>query len=226
MTRASDEPRAGAARRRGARRSAIAAPAQGASSPGVLAVDAAGRLTHRTEDAARHLDDLAAEAPVLTRLLRRHAARRATAAEPPAAGRDASSASRPAVVRARGRSGRWYALHAVVAEPGAWREASAVVVIAPTTDGTPAEAPSDPAGAERAARTEGTAAVAALAERYGLSPRERDVLLRVARGESTKAAAAALGLSPFTVQDYVRRACEKVGVRTRRELVGKIFVRA
>jgi DNA-binding CsgD family transcriptional regulator len=187
----------------------------------VVAVDAAGRLTHRSEDAARHLDDLAAETPVLARLLRRHTRRAAAAPETTAPAQKDSSSHPAPVVRARGRSGRWYALHAVTAEPGAWRDASTVVVIAPA----------DAADAEAAAIASSPppppdeASVAAtLAERYGLSPRERDVLLRVARGESTKAAAAALGLSPFTVQDYVRRACEKVGVRTRKELIAKIFV--
>jgi DNA-binding CsgD family transcriptional regulator len=122
-------------------------------------------------------------------------------------------------VRARGRSGRWYALHAVVAEPGAWREARAVIVIAPDADAAPAPSPRTPgAPVDRAEE-----AVALLAARYGLSPRERGVLLCVARGDSTKAAAATLGLSPFTVQDYVKRACDKVGVRTRRELVARIF---
>ncbi|HET7458470.1 MAG TPA: helix-turn-helix transcriptional regulator [Gemmatimonadaceae bacterium] len=181
------------------------------ASPGVVAVDAAGRLTHRTEDADRHLDDLAAEAPALTRLLRRHARRASAAAS------SSGAATRPAVMRARGRSGRWYALHAVVAAPGAWREASAVVVISPSSDAGDVDDATAADGSD-------AAAVSSLAERYGLSPRERGVLLRVARGESTKAAAAALGLSPFTVQDYVKRACDKVGVRTRRELVARLLI--
>ena len=62
-----------------------------------------------------------------------------------------------------------------------------------------------------------------LARLYGLSPRERDVLARVVRGESTKQIAAALGLSAYTVQDHVDSACIKVGVRGRRALVAKLF---
>lgn len=53
-----------------------------------------------------------------------------------------------------------------------------------------------------------------------------EALARVARGQGTKEIAAALGLSSYTVQDYVRRACEKVGVRTRRELAARLYVDA
>jgi DNA-binding CsgD family transcriptional regulator len=67
------------------------------------------------------------------------------------------------------------------------------------------------------------APVATVAQRYGLSPREGEILRRVARGDATKAIAAALGLSAHTVQEYVGRACRKAGVRTRRELVARLL---
>jgi DNA-binding CsgD family transcriptional regulator len=74
--------------------------------------------------------------------------------------------------------------------------------------------------APAAPREEGTSGVA---ERFGLSPREQEILRRVARGDATKAIAAALGLSTYTVQEYVGRACRKAGVRTRRELVARLL---
>jgi DNA-binding CsgD family transcriptional regulator len=49
------------------------------------------------------------------------------------------------------------------------------------------------------------------------------MLRHVARGDASKAIAAALGLSVHTVQEYVGRACRKVGVRTRRELVARLL---
>jgi DNA-binding CsgD family transcriptional regulator len=68
-----------------------------------------------------------------------------------------------------------------------------------------------------------TGDVTSLAARYGLSPREHEMLRRIARGDANKAIAAALGLSAHTVQEYVGRACRKVGVRTRRELVARLL---
>jgi DNA-binding CsgD family transcriptional regulator len=105
----------------------------------------------------------------------------------------------------RGRDGQAYLVHVVpaaaadAADPGA---PSTFVVIAAL--GTP----------ETGATVE---------ERYGLSPREREILRRVSRGDATKAIAASLGLSAHTVQEYVGRACRKAGVRTRRELVARLL---
>ena len=65
-----------------------------------------------------------------------------------------------------------------------------------------------------------------LAQLYGLTPREREVAARVARGESDKQIAAALGLSEHTVQAHVDNACARIGVRGRRELVARLFVDA
>lgn len=105
-----------------------------------------------------------------------------------------------------GRSGRWYRLDVSLVEPeDTSRAGQAVVVIAPM-------------GAEARARI--------LVRLYGLSSRERAVLARLAAGESTRQAAAALGVSPYTVQAHVDNACAKVGVRGRRALVARIFLDA
>ncbi|MBM7787150.1 helix-turn-helix transcriptional regulator [Tenggerimyces flavus] len=67
------------------------------------------------------------------------------------------------------------------------------------------------------------ATAALLLSAYGLSRRERDVATAVIRGESTKEISAALHLSEYTVQDHLKAVFDKVGVRSRRELVGLLL---
>jgi DNA-binding CsgD family transcriptional regulator len=63
-----------------------------------------------------------------------------------------------------------------------------------------------------------------IAQVYGLSEREQDVTRLVLHGHSTLEMAALLHLSPYTVQDHLKAIFEKVGVRSRRELVAKLFL--
>ena len=58
---------------------------------------------------------------------------------------------------------------------------------------------------------------------YGLSPRERDIARLVLQGLSTSEIATELFLSPHTVQDYLKAIFDKVGVRSRREMVTRVF---
>jgi len=58
---------------------------------------------------------------------------------------------------------------------------------------------------------------------YTLTEREQDLTRHVLCGESTAEIAAALCISAHTVQQHLKSIFEKTGVRSRRDLVGKIF---
>lgn len=169
-----------------------------AAAPGVVVLDARGRIVLRSGPAAEHLADLAdvgmlaemlpyAVLSLLARLRAAHVH---------------GSGPLAAELRAQGHSLRWYTLRASLAEPDASGECATVVVVEPAAPRTTAPR---------------------LAQMYGLTVREREVLLLVARGESTKRIAARLALSVHTVQDHLDNACDKVGVRGRKALLAKLF---
>jgi DNA-binding CsgD family transcriptional regulator len=60
---------------------------------------------------------------------------------------------------------------------------------------------------------------------YGLSDREQAVTALVFQGRSTRQIARALSISPSTVQKHLTSIFDKVGVRSRGELVGQVFFR-
>jgi len=113
-----------------------------------------------------------------------------------------SRSSPPGRVRVRGASGQWYQVTASPAEPRGDR--GEVIVLL-----------------ERAGPGE---VASVLARLYGLTPREREVAALAARGYSTKAMARQLQISPWTVQEHLGNACSRVGVRTRKALVAKLFL--
>jgi DNA-binding CsgD family transcriptional regulator len=102
--------------------------------------------------------------------------------------------------RLRTRDGHWLTLYAEALGPGAAAQVS--VVLEPT-------------------RPYELAAI--MADAYLLTPRERDVARHVLLGRSTAEIASALFLSPWTVQDHLKKVFDKVGVRSRAELAGRFF---
>jgi DNA-binding CsgD family transcriptional regulator len=105
-----------------------------------------------------------------------------------------------ALARVLTRSGRWVVLHgATLVSDG--RRRIAVIV--------------EPAHPARIGPL--------LMSAYGLSEREQDVTRLVLQGESTTAIADRLVVSPHTVQQHLKSIFEKTGVRSRRDLVGKVF---
>ncbi len=105
-----------------------------------------------------------------------------------------------AVARVRTRDGGWMVLHGATLEPA---EPERVAVIL---------APAHPARIHPL-----------LASVYGLTDRERGVTRLVLDGASTQEIADTLVLSPHTVQQHLKSIFDKTGVRSRRDLVGKVF---
>jgi DNA-binding CsgD family transcriptional regulator len=117
--------------------------------------------------------------------------------------RVAESPSAPgeiAVSRVLSRAGTWVVLHGA-ALVAAGRRRVAVIV--------------EPAHPARISPL--------LMSAYGLTEREQDVTRLVLQGDSTAQIAERLVVSPHTVQQHLKSIFEKTGVRSRRELVGKVF---
>ena len=122
------------------------------------------------------------------------------------AGRALRSAELPdapgevAIARVLSKEGRWMVLHGASMVAGGARRVAVII---------------EPAHPERIAPL--------LMAAYRLTEREQEVTRLVLRGDSTTQIAATLCVSPHTVQQHLKSVFEKTGVRSRRELVGKVF---
>lgn len=172
---------------------------------GVLNLDHDGRLTRYTTAADRLLGELGApEArvrdernlpmPVWAVV---GALRRTLGAKP-----DPGPSDIPCL-RVRARTGRWLTLQASLTEPVDGGPVETVVVIAP-------------AGPTETVQLQSTA--------YCLSAREREVVDLVVRGYSTRQISYSLYISESTVQGHLSHVFDKVGVKSRRELLKRLFL--
>lgn len=109
------------------------------------------------------------------------------------------SAEAPACAHVRTRSGKWLALHGCHLEREQARIAVIVECAKPYRVGP------------------------GLADVLGLTAREGEVMQHLLHGLSTKQIASRLGISPYTVQEHCTAIFDKADVRSRRELVGKVF---
>jgi len=126
---------------------------------------------------------------------------RAVALALTAADRDGPGPPAVPTVRLRTATGSWLTAHAswLSGPPG---ERRISVVLAPAR-------PAD--------------TVPLLLAAHGLTPREADVARLVLRGASTETIVDTLRISHYTVQDHLRAVFDKVGVRSRRDLAGRLL---
>jgi DNA-binding CsgD family transcriptional regulator len=113
---------------------------------------------------------------------------------------DPSSPGEIAFARVLSRSGRWMVLHGASLVSDGRRRIAVIVEPAHPARITPL-----------------------LMAAYALTEREQEVTRLVLQGDSTAQIAERLVVSPHTVQEHLKSIFEKTGVRSRRDLVGKVF---
>jgi DNA-binding CsgD family transcriptional regulator len=162
--------------------------------PGVLLFDRHLAITGRTRAAERWLEELGFTDGPNSLLPTEILALAARVRD------GATPESRVPRLRVRTLSGRWAVLHGS-RMPANGREAIAIII----DQASPAE----------------VAPIIMLA--YGLSEQERTITGLVCRGLSTAEIAVEAGITVNTVQDHLKSIFDKVGIRSRRELVVQIL---
>ena len=104
------------------------------------------------------------------------------------------------LARVLSRAGRWMVLHGAALVAGGARRVAVIV---------------EPAHPARIASL--------LMAAYGLTEREQEITRLVLQGNSTAEITERLVVSAHTVQQHLKSIFDKTGVRSRRELVGKVF---
>jgi DNA-binding CsgD family transcriptional regulator len=198
-------PGVAAGLRSAALRARAAEDPDGDDAPGVLVIDETGEIRSATPAARRLMADLEPSEPAwrgseplpIPVLMALGALEQAVGQTT-----DPDRAVVPRL-RARSRSGRLFALHADLTEPTAGRPSERIVVIAP-------------------ARTDDIAWLNLAA--HALTAREEEVVRLVVAGLSTRQISEKLFIAEHTVQRHLSNIFEKVGVRSRRDLVKRFFM--
>lgn len=184
----------------GARRALLIGEARdpdGPHAPALLVLSAQGEVESSTPGVERWMSELPGgdwDAGRLPEAVRSVAARALRSAE----GRDV--AGEVALARVLSESGTWVVLHGATMIGEGPRRAAVIVEPAHPARITPL-----------------------LMSAYELTQREQEVTRLVLQGESTTEIAERLVLSPHTIQQHLKTIFEKTGVRSRRDLVGKVF---
>ena len=105
-------------------------------------------------------------------------------------------------VRVRTRRGEWVSLHATRMTGGAIHQIAVILDRARPAEIAPL-----------------------IVQSYGLSPRESEITRLIAQGWATAEIAVTCHITAETVQDHCKAIFDKVGVRSRRELVAHLFER-
>lgn len=171
-----------------------------AAGPGLVIIDDENRVEVITAAAREWLEELRfSDEPMFDGLPH---ALLAVAQSARASGHDATA-------RLPGASGGWIELHASPAWPRPAGEATGV--------GRPVATILQAAAAPTIAPL--------IAAAYGFTPREWELTELVLQGHSTVGIATRLHISPHTVQEHLKSIFAKAGVRSRRDLVGRLFQR-
>lgn len=166
-------------------------------SPGLVVISEAGEVESTTPGVEHWLSDLPdgdLEAGRLPTCVHAVAGRALRTAE------GSDDPGEVALARVLSRSGTWIVLHGTSLVASGSRRAAVIV-----EPGHPARI------------------TPLLMSAHGLTEREQEVTRLVLRGDSTAQIAERLVVSPHTVQEHLKKIFEKTGVRSRRELVGKVF---
>jgi DNA-binding CsgD family transcriptional regulator len=184
----------------GARRALLVGEAvdpEGPDAPGLVVLSRAGEVESATPGVERWLQELPDgdwDAGKLPSAVLAVAGRALRTAEHP------DQPGEVAVSRVLSRSGAWVVLHGASLVSGGAHRVAVIV---------------EPAHPARIAPL--------LMSVYGLTEREQAVTRLVLQGNSTAEIAERLVVSAHTVQQHLKSIFDKTGVRSRRDLVGKVF---